>query len=148
MACRSAQCRHCQQLQRSLFVLARTSDDCTPYTVAKRKLHTFTQSSQNCNKGHGLDTPERQTNGMLISSIFSVHKMTTQAPPDVTSLHSACTSACVQMAYSPARKPTYIGHNSHAKAKMYNSAAFVVPICISREENCSYLQHDISARFG
>ena len=36
---------------------------------------------------------------MLISPIFSMHKMAAQAPPDTTSLYSTSNLACVQVDY-------------------------------------------------
>ena len=60
----------------------------------------LTPSSQIANTGHDLSTREGQTNGFLVFPIFSMHIMAAQAQPDVTSLHSTRTLACVQVVYS------------------------------------------------
>ena len=71
-------------LMQNCFVFAHTSaNSCNPYNVAKCEAYTSTAFSQNCNIGHGLGTCKGQTNGMLISPIFSIHKMAAQAQLDV-----------------------------------------------------------------
>lgn len=83
------------------LVFARTSAGYpSPYTFAKRTVYTFIPSTQNCNKGHSLDTNKRQMNGMMISPIFYMHKMAAQVQLGViskvtSSLALACKSAIV-----------------------------------------------------
>ena len=100
MGLHGARWRYCQQLQLILSVLAYTlADSRTPYTVAKRKVHTLTPSSQISNTGPSLRTCERQKNGMQILHMFRIHKMAAQVQPDVTSVPSTHTLACVQVIY-------------------------------------------------
>ena len=54
--------------------------------VVYSKASTFTLCSRARGKRHDSVTCELRRNGMQIFHIFTVHKMATDAPPDVTSL--------------------------------------------------------------
>lgn len=65
-----------------------------PYTNIKHMTYSFTPFLYSLIIMHSLGTHKRQGNGMLVLLIFLIHKMGSQSPLDVMSLHSTRIIAC------------------------------------------------------